>query len=59
MVGVNRMEEMEIINNMLEQAKEHNLEMECLFSMVNLLVGGVDIEALQQACTGALYEWDI
>ena len=53
------MEEMEIINNMLEQAKEHNLEMECLFSMVNLLVGGVDTEALQQACTGALFEWDI
>ena len=52
------MEQMAILQEMLDKAKEHNLEMECLLSLINGLVGLTDDE-LQQACSVALAEWDI
>ena len=52
------MEQMEIIQNMLDQAKKHNLEMECIVSLINGLIGVTDKE-LEQACENALGEWDI
>lgn len=52
------MEQMEIIQKMLDVAKEHNLEMECITSMINHLVG-VTNEELEEACEVALSEWDL
>jgi hypothetical protein len=52
------MEQMQIIQNMLDAAKKHNLEMECIISMINDLIGVTD-EELKQACANALNEWDI
>ena len=52
------MEQMQIIQNMLNTAKKHNLEMECLVSMINDLIGVTDGELIQ-ACNNALAEWDI
>jgi len=52
------MEQMVIIQNMLDQAKKHSLEMECIVSMINHLIGVTDKE-LEQACESALGEWDI
>ena len=53
------MEQMAILDGMLKEAKKHNLEMECLISMLNLLLDSVTDDELQTACNGALYEWDI
>ena len=52
------MEQAIILQAMLDKAKEHNLEMECLISLINDLIGVTD-EELQQACENALCSWDI
>ena len=52
------MEQMAILQNMLDRAKPHNLEMECLVSLINGLVGVTDKE-LEDACEQALCGWDI
>ena len=43
---------------MLDKAKKHNLEMECIVTMINSLIGVTD-EELENACNDALNEWDI
>ena len=52
------MEQAEIIQNMLDEAKDHNLEMECIISMINNLIVITDDE-LKLACEDALNDWDI
>ena len=52
------MEQMVIIQNMLDQAKKYNLEMECIISMISH-IANVSDEELSQACENALGEWDI
>ena len=52
------MEEMAIIQDMLDRAKPHNLEMECIVTLIRSLVG-VTNEELEQACESALSDWDI
>ena len=53
-----KMEQMKIIQSMLDKAKKHNLEMECIVTMINSLIGVTD-EELENACNDALNEWDI
>lgn len=54
------MEQMEIIQNMLNKAKEHNLEMECLVSLINGVTPAFFTDKdLQESCENALLDWDI
>lgn len=51
------MEQAEIIQDMLETAKVHNLEIEVLISLINNIADD-DLD-LAQECEHALLEWDI
>ncbi len=54
------MEQSEIINDLLCRAKEHNLEIECLLSLIsNITEPFFTDEDLSQACEEALLSWDI
>jgi len=54
------MEQAEIIQAMLDDAKKHSLEMECLISLINNVTDGkLSDEDLSQACQEALLDWDI
>ena len=56
----NVMEQMEIIQEMLDKAKEHNLGMECLVSLINNVTPSFFTdEDLSNACENALLDWDI
>ena len=51
---------MQIIQEMLDQAKKHNLEMECLITMVRAIAyNKLTDNRLDMACQRALVEWDI
>ena len=52
------MEDMAILQDMIDRAKPHNLEMECLLSLINNLVG-VTSKELEDEYEQALCEWDI
>lgn len=53
------MEQFEIIQQLLDAAKPHNLEMECIASMVNNLVPFITDDQLKDACNQAFYDWDL
>lgn len=54
------MEQMTILQTMLDKAKEHNLEMECLVSLINEITDeSFSLRQLTNACEHALCEWDI
>ena len=54
------MEQAEILQAMLDDAKVHSLEIECLLSLVNNITNGkLTDEDLSQACEEALLDWDI
>lgn len=53
------MEEFEVIQQLLDKAKPHKLEMECLVTMVSFLVPHLTIEQLQAACDEAFCQWDL
>jgi len=52
------MNQLMILQAMLDKAKVHNLEMECLISLITGLTDVTD-EVLEQACEMALCAWDI
>ena len=54
------MEWMEILQKMLNDAKEHNLEMECLATLiVRISDDDYTSEDLERDCSIALGDWDI
>ncbi len=54
------MEQAEIIQGMLNSAKHHDLEMECIISLINNLTDGkLSDDDLSLACEEALLDWDI
>jgi len=54
------MEQMIILQTMLDKAKEHNLEMECIISLINEITGNsFSLRQLSNACDVALSEWDL
>ena len=54
------MEQAIIIQTMLDKAKAHNMEMECLLSLVNEITDkSFTLRDLSNACEHALCEWEI
>jgi len=53
------MEQFEIIQQLLDAAKPHNLEMECIVAMVNSLKPFITEEELKRACDDAFNSWDL
>lgn len=54
--------EIQSIGNMLRVAKEHGMQTECVWSLVNeigSLARNPTTEDVEKACAAALYEWDI
>ena len=54
------MEQLIILQTMLDKAKEHNLEMECLVALITEITDkSFSLRHLSNACEVALCEWDI
>lgn len=54
------MEQMIILQTMLDKAKVHNLEMECLVLLINKITDNkLSLRELSDNCEQALCEWDI
>ncbi len=59
---MDKLEELSAISKMLNTAKEHNLEVECVWSALNDIATidrDITEEDIVQACANALNEWDI
>lgn len=50
------MDDYQNVKSMLNQAKEHGLEVEVIVTAMNEIAGG---ESVERACQIALREWDI
>jgi hypothetical protein len=48
-----------VIQKMLNEAKKHNLEMECLVTMIACLVPNLTVNQLQKACDESILQWDL
>jgi len=53
------MKQFEIIQELLEQARPHNLELECIVTMINFLVPFATEDDLKKACDEAFCQWDL
>lgn len=53
------MEHIEIIQKLLDSAKPHNLELECLVTMVDFLAPFANEDDLKKACDEAFCQWDL